>query len=64
MRAVSSFFSVKPRVKLNENAAAWATRTIIVRKLKGLEDIIRGYTNLVWEFCLLTIYFSCHRCFS
>lgn len=38
---------------------AWATRTLIVRKLKGLEDLIGKWTSELWrllaKFTLLQV---------
>ena len=43
---------------------AWATRTLIVRKLKGLESIIRRLSILFPEVWNHTTYVSCHRCIT
>ena len=42
MRAVSNTFVMK-HIDTHAIATAWATRTLIVRKLKGLDDLIRTF---------------------
>lgn len=41
---MSCVFHISETMLLSDSPLAWATRTLIVRKLKGLEDIICEYT--------------------
>ena len=43
MRVVSLLLRMSCGWLFDGNFIAWATRTLIVRKLKGLEDIIREH---------------------
>jgi hypothetical protein len=47
---------------MNDHFPAWATRALITRKLKGLEDFIRK-SSLGSKFMTPTLSCSCYRGF-
>ena len=53
------------RIRINWHVCkAWATRVLIVRKLKGLESIIRRLSILFPEVWNHIAYVSCHHCIA